>query len=222
MIGSMVRTVQPVRLRATPGYGEKPESDVLTTLPTGESGMVLGGPVEQDGLRWWHVMVGAWIGWVAESAPNGVALLDLAEATPAPMPPGFARAMVFVARWEGGYVNDPNDPGGETKYGISKRSYPQLDIANLTEAEAKAIYERDYWQASGADGLPWPLSLVVFDSAVNAGVAKARGWLQTSAGSVGFYLALRLEFYTKLPHWQHFGAAWSRRVADLLREVGTV
>lgn len=223
MIGSKVRTVQPVRLRATPGYVGKPESDVLTTLPADERGQVLGGPADLDGLRWWHMMVsassttGGWIGWAAATAPNEVALLSFEE--PALLPPGWERAVAFVLRLEGGYVNDPNDPGGETKYGISKRSYPQLDIANLTEADAKAIYARDYWQASGADGLPWPLSLIHFDSAVNTGVGQAQKWLQQSGGEASRYLALRLMFYTKLDHWRHFGAAWSRRVADLLQEM---
>ena len=50
-----------------------------------------------------------------------------------------------LIRREGGYVNDPADAGGETKYGISKRSYPNLDIANLTKQEAYSIFERDYW-----------------------------------------------------------------------------
>ncbi len=47
---------------------------------------------------------------------------------------------------EGGYVNHPNDPGGETKYGITKRSYPQLVISNLTRNDARDIYERDFYQ----------------------------------------------------------------------------
>lgn len=220
MIGSTCHTMLSVRLRATPGHLYKTAQDILVTLDGNEVGQILAGPVDQDGLRWWQIVVGAWIGWVAEFAPNGVRLLSYEGDAPAPLPPGWERAMAFVFRWEGGYVNDPNDPGGETKYGISKRSHPQLDIANLTEADAKAIYERDYWQASGADELLWPLSLAHFDSAVNAGVGQARSWLQAAAGDVSVYLALRLEFYTKLTHWPHYGAAWTRRVADLLREVG--
>jgi lysozyme family protein len=51
----------------------------------------------------------------------------------------------LIDRWEGGYVNDPSDPGRETKYGISKRSYPELDIANLTKNEAASIYLHDWW-----------------------------------------------------------------------------
>ena len=58
----------------------------------------------------------------------------------------FERLIGFVLAHEGGYVNDPQDPGGETKYGISKRSYPHLDIANLTREEAIAIYRRDWWE----------------------------------------------------------------------------
>ncbi len=58
----------------------------------------------------------------------------------------FRYAVEMVLQHEGGYVNDPSDPGGETKYGISKRSYPHLDIANLTREEAIAIYRRDWWE----------------------------------------------------------------------------
>ena len=57
----------------------------------------------------------------------------------------FDRIIEFTLQEEGGYVNNPADPGGMTKYGISKRSYPNLDIANLTIDQAKAIYERDFW-----------------------------------------------------------------------------
>lgn len=58
----------------------------------------------------------------------------------------FGPAITFVLQHEGGYSNDPNDPGGETNFGISKRSYPDVDIKNLTREQAIAIYERDYWK----------------------------------------------------------------------------
>jgi len=58
----------------------------------------------------------------------------------------FRYAVEMVMQHEGGYVNEPADPGGETKFGISKRSYPHLDIANLTREEAIAIYRRDWWE----------------------------------------------------------------------------
>ena len=62
----------------------------------------------------------------------------------------FDACLAFTLSWEGGYVNNPADPGGETKYGISKRAYPKLDIANLTLEQARDIYYRDYYRA-GAD-----------------------------------------------------------------------
>jgi lysozyme family protein len=57
----------------------------------------------------------------------------------------FEKAVEDVLRWEGGLVNDPDDPGGLTKYGISKRSYSHLNIAELTVDDAKEIYRRDWW-----------------------------------------------------------------------------
>ncbi len=58
----------------------------------------------------------------------------------------FRHAVEMVLRHEGGYVNDPADPGGETKFGISKRQYPDLDIASLTREQAIEIYRRDWWE----------------------------------------------------------------------------
>ncbi len=95
----------------------------------------------------------------------------------------FAKALAFALKWEvgnvpnGGYTNDPRDPGGETKYGISKRSYPHLNIANLTIGEARDLYHYDYWLASGnqdshCSELPWPLNAVHFDCVVNVGNRK--------------------------------------------------
>lgn len=57
----------------------------------------------------------------------------------------FERAWDEIQQWEGGFVNDPDDAGGETFCGISKRQYPELDIRHLTLAEAKNIYYLDYW-----------------------------------------------------------------------------
>lgn len=80
--------------------------------------------------------------------------------------------------FEGGYVNDPNDAGGETKYGISKRAYPDLDIKNLTLEQAKEIYHRDYWERCKCDFIPDALSIALFDFAVNSGTKRAVRYLQ--------------------------------------------
>ncbi|MBF0589029.1 MAG: glycoside hydrolase family 108 protein [Magnetococcales bacterium] len=79
---------------------------------------------------------------------------------------------------EGGYVNDPDDPGGETKFGISKRSYPHVDIKNLTREDAAWIYRRDFWGGAKCDMLPAGVDYAVFDMAVNSGLRAAAKTLQ--------------------------------------------
>ena len=138
---------------------------------------------------------------------------------------------------EGGYVNDPADPGGETKFGISKRSYPDVDIANLTLDEAKAIYLRDFWNPLG-DAHP-AIKFQCFDFAVNSGIQTAIRKLQLAVGVADDgrwgpksaaalaamdlndvlmrFAAQRLLFMTSLSTWGEFGKGWARRIAkDLL------
>ena len=79
---------------------------------------------------------------------------------------------------EGGLSAHPSDPGGLTNYGISQRSYPQLDIAALTLADAQALYRCDYWQPIHGDQLPPGLDLLVFDCAINQGPVTAIKLLQ--------------------------------------------
>jgi lysozyme family protein len=106
----------------------------------------------------------------------------------------FARCFAFTLAAEGGYTNNPGDPGNwtggqvgagqlrGTKFGISASAYPTLDIANLTEAQAEQIYRRDYWAPLHGDDLPLPIALVGFDAAVNAGPRRAVSWLQLASG----------------------------------------
>ena len=93
----------------------------------------------------------------------------------------FDRALDLTLRFEGGYANHPDDPGGETKYGISKRAYPHLDIRNLTREQAAEIYRRDYWRAARCDELPEQVAIAHFDCAVNCGVETAARILQRAA-----------------------------------------
>ena len=79
----------------------------------------------------------------------------------------FNKAFAMVIGLEGGYSNDPNDPGGETKYGISKRYNPDVDVASLTLEQAKKIYLERYWIPAGCDNQPYPLDICLFDGAVN-------------------------------------------------------
>ena len=88
----------------------------------------------------------------------------------------------YLKGYEGGYVNDPKDPGGETNFGISKRSYPRLDIGRLTWADAKVIYKKDFWDAVRGDELPLGVDLVVCDPAIHSGPGFAIKLLQKALG----------------------------------------
>lgn len=79
----------------------------------------------------------------------------------------FDKAFELVVGLEGGYSNDPRDPGGETKFGISKRYHPELDIANLALEQAKSIYLNGYWIPAKCDESLYPLDICLFDGAVN-------------------------------------------------------
>jgi lysozyme family protein len=129
----------------------------------------------------------------------------------------FALAVEFVLSREGGYVNDPQDPGGETKCGISKRSYPTLDIANMTKQQAIAIYKRDFWDRCHCDAYDYPLALAVFDTAVNCGVGKAIAWVKDCGGRATHVLFLRSVHYVGLNKPRYF-SGWMNRVAACYKE----
>jgi lysozyme family protein len=153
----------------------------------------------------------------------------------------FDEAFERLIGHEGGYVNHPSDPGGETKYGISKRSYPGEDIRGMTLERAKVIYLRDYWGPAGCDAVPDGVKFDLFDMAVNSGVRRAVLTLQravdeTEDGILGprtiqavqsmpaarlsaRFNAIRLRFMTDLPTWPAFGKGWARRIADNLMKV---
>jgi lysozyme family protein len=150
----------------------------------------------------------------------------------------FNQAIETVLSHEGGYVDHPDDPGGETKYGISKRSYPDLDIKNLTIEEAKEIYHRDFWEPIKGDSIQsQDVATNLLDYAVNAGVRRASRTIQKLTGAAqdgrigpqtleaisrhdGLNLNLRLvldrvEFYTELAakrsEFRAFLVGWIRR-----------
>lgn len=88
-------------------------------------------------------------------------------------------ALDWILEAEGGFSDDPDDSGGMTKFGISHKAYPALDIANLTKEEAGRIYQRDYWDAVKAGEMPESIALAVFDGAVISGPVASVRWLQT-------------------------------------------
>lgn len=94
----------------------------------------------------------------------------------------FYKAVQLVLEFEGGYTNDPNDDGGETNFGISKRAYPNEDIKGMTKEKAMMIYRRDYWIPMLCDKMPYPVALMVFDMGVNMGTKTALKALQKALG----------------------------------------
>ena len=147
----------------------------------------------------------------------------------------FDKAFERVIGHEGGYVNDPRDPGGETKYGISKRAYPNLNIRDLTLDQAKAIYRTDYWDRLHMDELPGAIRFDMFDAAVNSGVSASAKFLQRAAGTTADGVigkltiaaangmdperldkrlaGYRLQYLCDLKTFPTFGKGWVRRVA---------
>jgi lysozyme family protein len=86
----------------------------------------------------------------------------------------FTKSINIILENEGGYVNHPSDPGGETRFGIAKKFYPDLDIKNLTRNQAIEIYFRDYWSKMNLHNIyDENLVLQVFDMGVNAGIRTA-------------------------------------------------
>jgi len=153
----------------------------------------------------------------------------------------FSKVIGMILKHEGGYVNHPSDPGGETKYGISKRAYPDVDIANLSEEDAASIYKRDYWDRIKGDDLPASIACVVVDYAVNSGVSRASKALQGACGIangdgiigphslnavwttvkntseeavVDAVTQQRQEFIRALSIYDTFGKGWERRIDE--------
>jgi lysozyme family protein len=152
----------------------------------------------------------------------------------------FDKSFGQIIGIEGGYVNDPTDPGGETKFGISRHAYPAEDIRNLTLERAKSLYRRDYWDAIRGDLLPYPLNLFVFDAAVNQGVDPAIRLLQRTLNvavdgvpgnqtvkaaqalrneSIALYLADRALRYVNTKNFEIYGRGWLKRLFLLSLEA---
>jgi len=99
------------------------------------------------------------------------------------MPSDFNLAIPIVLANEGGYVNNPSDPGGETNFGISKRAYPLLDIKNLTAEQAAELYRHDYWRFGDLNSQDVATKLL--DMSVNMGIKRAVTICQISINDIG-------------------------------------
>jgi lysozyme family protein len=134
------------------------------------------------------------------------------------MKDNFDKIMTIIFTFEGGYVNDPDDPGGETKYGISKKAFPKEDIKALTKERAKEIYHKLYWDAIKGDDLPDRIDACMMDTAVNTGVGRAVV-LAKDSKTVDDYLFNRLAFYLSIskknPTLKKYLWGWMYRVIAL-------
>lgn len=152
----------------------------------------------------------------------------------------FDKAFEKLLGHEGAYSNHPSDPGGETMWGVAvaRANGYQGPMKSMPVDVAKAIYRKQYWDATRSDELPEVVRYAVFDAAVNSGVGQSVRWLQRALGvaddgKIGSVtlgaakvanpeallravLAQRLRFMTKLSNWPAFSRGWASRVADLM------
>jgi lysozyme family protein len=157
----------------------------------------------------------------------------------------FQVCLPLILQYEGGWADDPQDPGGATMKGVTLAVYEQFkgrmatkdELLHISDADLQAIYRKGYWDALRCDDLPPGVDLVAFDAAVNSGPKKSAKWLQRAAmvaddGVIGpitlkavraraasqvinAALDSRLNFLRSLPTFSRYGAGWTRRVADV-------
>src|SRR6056300_405603 len=160
------------------------------------------------------------------------------------MQENYDKCLKAILHHEGGYVNHPKDPGGETNLGVTKRVYEEhggtKDMKDLTVEDVAPIYKKGYWDKMKGDDLPSGLDLCVFDFGVNAGPGRSAKYLQTMIGTVadggigpntlkavdayveehGIEKAVenfqeaRQGYYEKLSTFDTFGKGWTRRVTE--------
>lgn len=140
----------------------------------------------------------------------------------------FEKALKFVLKWEGGYVNNPNDKGGATNKGITQNTYnawlqsqgkPSKDVKNITDAEVRDIYHKNYWLASGCDKMTPVFAVLCFDTAVNMGVSRANEFLKAANWTdTNLFILARAEKYNefaKKTSQRGFLHGWLNRLFDL-------
>ncbi len=161
----------------------------------------------------------------------------------------FSEALEVILHHEGGYVNHPKDPGGETNLGVTKRVYEDFggekEMKELVKEDVEPIYKKNYWDRVKGDDLPEGLDLCIFDFAVNAGPGRAAKFIQrlvntTVDGGIGpntlkcindhvekygvsttidQYQSARHNYYQGLSTFETFGRGWTRRVDEVTEKA---
>lgn len=173
------------------------------------------------------------IGFLILIVSGGTQILPTAKTTTTPnktsTDPNFQRAIKFVLKSEGGYSNNPKDPGGATNMGITQNTYTAWnnahsigfrDVKNITRAEVESIYFRNYWQAVGADKTTnYALALLLFDTAVNHGVSTSKKLAIKANYDINKFLSLRMQAYRNDRNWATFGKGWTNRISAIKSEI---
>ena len=150
-----------------------------------------------------------------------------------------------LIKHEGGYVNNPNDPGGRTNLGVTQdvwedwvdRTVTEDEMRQLTADKVQPLYKDMYWDRIKGDRLPHGVDYCVFDACVNSGVYRSAKWLQLTVGAaadgaigdqtikvafltnpeniINKFCEMRLEFLRGLLNWPTFGKGWERRVREV-------
>ena len=156
----------------------------------------------------------------------------------------YDKCLETILHHEGGYVNHPKDPGGETNLGVTKRVYQEhggtKDMKDLLVEDVAPIYKKGYWDKMKCDDIPSGLDLCLFDFGVNAGPGRAAKFLQSMIGTtvdggigpntlakleeyirengeheaVNKYQEMRQKYYENLSTFATFGKGWTRRVEE--------
>ena len=153
------------------------------------------------------------------------------------MKDNFDECLKMLLHHEGGYVNHPSDPGGETNLGVTKKVYQEWggtkDMKDLTVEDVAPIYKKNYWDRCKCDDLESGVDWVVFDWAVNSGTGRAAKAIQKICGAsqdgaigpktlaliskqnteyvIEEFGKIRQDFYESLKTFDTFGKGWTRR-----------
>jgi len=150
----------------------------------------------------------------------------------------FERSVEYALKWEGGFTNDPVDPGGATNFGITINtlrdagidvdSDGDIDVDDVRALAQNrelvyAIYKNKYWDAINGDNFDLPFALAAFDTAVNCGVSRTNRWIKQSDGDYTKLLNLRMIHYLNIirknPALQKFKKGWINRINDLKKTI---
>ena len=165
------------------------------------------------------------------------------------MKANFQSCLKLLLKHEGGFVNNPKDPGGMTNLGVTQRVWGQWvghavdekEMRALTPALVAPMYKQKYWDKVAGDSLPSGVDLAVFDCAVNSGPGRAAKILQRILGVkedgaigpktlakvvsldssklIAEYRDARMSFLKSLPEWDYFGNGWSVRIDSVASEA---